>query len=341
MNSTLLQLTERDVFAAFSVAGSTDFMLYLQSEETIHPITFSKRGFVVHPFVISEDHDSYFISADCVYENPDFQFTTDQITEATVMSREEYLVRVHGIVEELSIYPESKVVFSRAERHNVPSAKWHDVFKRLVSSQKEAFVFMINAPGRGTWIGASPESLLNKENSSLQVSFLAGTMPINGVPLETMQWSSKDLLEHQIVADYFKEELEDLPVSYDSSPRRTVKASTVAHLKSLYNIKENVEIDKVTARLHPNPAILGYPVEKAKSIINEYELMDRGYYCGYVGPVEADKALLYVNLRSMQCFKNSALLYAGGGILSTSNPEKEWKETEMKMDVMRNAINPQ
>jgi isochorismate synthase len=47
---------------------------------------------------------------------------------------------------------------------------------------------------------------------------------------------------------------------------------------------------------------------------------------------------LYVNLRCMQLFDQTAKLYAGAGITFDSIPEKEWDETTLKchtlLDVM-------
>ena len=43
---------------------------------------------------------------------------------------------------------------------------------------------------------------------------------------------------------------------------------------------------------------------------------------------------LYVNLRCMRLFDKSADLYAGGGILQSSDLETEWEETNAKLRTM-------
>ncbi|MGV3639265.1 MAG: chorismate-binding protein, partial [Adhaeribacter sp.] len=66
---------------------------------------------------------------------------------------------------------------------------------------------------------------------------------------------------------------------------------------------------------------------------------DRAYYSGFLGPVQVDgESHIYVNLRCMQLFEQAALLYAGAGITAESEPEKEWLETDMKMDTMYRII---
>ena len=47
---------------------------------------------------------------------------------------------------------------------------------------------------------------------------------------------------------------------------------------------------------------------------------------------------VYVNLRCMQLFAHEAILYAGAGVMAESDPENEWKETEMKMNTLDRII---
>lgn len=51
------------------------------------------------------------------------------------------------------------------------------------------------------------------------------------------------------------------------------------------------------------------------------------------------KTDLYVNLRCMNITSEVLTLYAGGGLLASSELEDEWQETEKKMRTMKNLIN--
>ncbi|MEZ4906141.1 MAG: chorismate-binding protein [Saprospiraceae bacterium] len=65
----------------------------------------------------------------------------------------------------------------------------------------------------------------------------------------------------------------------------------------------------------------------------ENENHKRKYYtgfCGHINIVENNELSLFVNLRSMEIYKNSFVLYLGGGIIKGSNPDSEWQETENK-----------
>ena len=87
--------------------------------------------------------------------------------------------------------------------------------------------------------------------------------------------------------------------------------------------------------LHPTSAVCGMPKEPSKDFILENEDFDREYFSGFLGPVNVlDETSIFVNLRCMKLMTNAVKLFAGAGIISNSNPEKEWIETENKMDTL-------
>lgn len=87
--------------------------------------------------------------------------------------------------------------------------------------------------------------------------------------------------------------------------------------------------------LHPTSAVCGMPKNKTKEFIVAKEQYDRELYSGYLGPVNMNnRTNIFVNLRCMQVQENFAILYAGAGITGDSDPEKEWRETEIKMDTL-------
>ena len=81
------------------------------------------------------------------------------------------------------------------------------------------------------------------------------------------------------------------------------------------------------------------PQEVTKNFIEDKEGFDREYFSGYLGPVNMmDETHIYVNLRCTKIDKNHAQLFAGAGIIANSNPEKEWKETEIKMETILSVL---
>ena len=103
-----------------------------------------------------------------------------------------------------------------------------------------------------------------------------------------------------------------------------------------------------------------FPKDLAKVFIAENEEYSRSYYTGFLGEInciaeqsrtstgrntehKAFKTLvkesqLYVNLRCMQLIGDSAKVYVGGGIVASSDPEKEWQETVDKARTMMQVL---
>jgi len=92
-------------------------------------------------------------------------------------------------------------------------------------------------------------------------------------------------------------------------------------------------------KLHPTPALGGHPRDKALEKIREEEKLDRGWYAAPVGWVNMNgDGEFAVAIRSGLVRKKSVSLFAGCGIVGDSDPENEYKETEMKFRPMLSAL---
>ena len=99
-----------------------------------------------------------------------------------------------------------------------------------------------------------------------------------------------------------------------------------------FHLKSEVSTAELLAKLHPTPAVCGLPKDEAKEFIIKNESIDRKYYSGFAGPLNLNgETHLYVSLRCMNIVDNQYIVYAGGGIMSESVVEEEWKETELKI----------
>jgi isochorismate synthase len=91
--------------------------------------------------------------------------------------------------------------------------------------------------------------------------------------------------------------------------------------------------------LHPTSAVCGQPLDKALEFIRKHENYKRQFYTGYLGPINfEDRTDLFVNLRCLQIMQEKLILYAGAGITQDSIPEKEWEETELKLNTLLKVI---
>ena len=87
--------------------------------------------------------------------------------------------------------------------------------------------------------------------------------------------------------------------------------------------------------LHPTPAVGGEPGPRAVEAISELEDLDRGWYAGPVGWMDAvEDGEFCVALRSALLRDRTAHLFAGAGIVADSDPEAELAETELKLGAL-------
>lgn len=241
----------------------------------------------------------------------------------------------------------AKVVVSRrAEQPLPPGFDPVDAFLGLTARHPHAFVSLVSIPGVGTWLGASPETLLMLDGSTLTTMALAGTQRRpEDCPLSAVRWGHKEVLEQEMVSDYVRAFFARTGVRGVSvRGPETVAAANVVHLQTLFEVRLPEEerlvlANRVLEELHPTSAVCGMPKRQALEFILAHEGYDRSFYSGFLGPVHLDgQSSLYVNLRCMQLHAASASLYVGGGITAESDPAAEWRETELKAEAMLAAL---
>jgi len=241
-----------------------------------------------------------------------------------------------------------KVVLSRARAATLnTNFDVIDAFCRLQEKYAAAFVSLVSIPEMGTWMGASPEILVKVDkNKIFKTIALAGTQLVTPeTNPATALWRQKEIEEQSLVERYILNSFKSIRLrEYTEVGPRTVVAGNLMHLRTDYTVNMN-EVPfptlgtQMLELLHPTSAVCGMPKEAATAFILENEGYNRAYYSGFLGPVQIDtESHIYVNLRCMQLFEQTAYLYAGAGITAESEPEKEWQETQLKMDTMYRII---
>jgi len=120
-----------------------------------------------------------------------------------------------------------------------------------------------------------------------------------------------------------------------------MKLGSVQHLYTPLSgcVDADRTILDLLARLHPSPAVGGYPRGEALAWIRQREGLDRGWYAGPVGWLDAQgNGDFAVGIRSALLDRYGALLFAGCGIMGDSRPEEEYAESELKLRPMQSAL---
>jgi isochorismate synthase len=308
---------------------------------------FEAEGFVMAPF---DGEEIVFIpqsKADVVVElkvDSDFYFKsrvqeTDDLQEQT-----DFETLVKNAVKAIENGIFQKVVLSRKEVIQFTDFDAEIIFKKLIVAYPTAFVYCFFHPKVGFWMGATPEQFLKIEEQNLQTVALAGTQL--GEDSNAIVWPTKEREEQQIVTDYIISNLQDLATEITVSSPYTLHAGILNHIKTDISATITSEnLKEIIQRLHPTPAVCGFPKAIAKQFILANENYDREFYAGFIGEWNLDLATfrtqqsdLFVNLRCMKIVKSTAELFIGCGITKDSNPTDEYIETVNKSTTMKKVL---
>lgn len=317
-----------------------------------------KTGFVVSPFTESPAHETFFLQPDCVFfSNNIAEIYIDKLaandrfieieknknTTKTTTS-EEFIGNVNKAVSAMKAAEFQKVVLSKLHVEKLPDDfQPEQFFLTLCRKYPHAFVYIMQLPEVGCWIGATPEPLLTIENGSVKTVSLAGTQVGTELETEDYHWSSKEIEEQGIVTNFIEQTLRSLHIAdITRLGPENYRAANLIHLKTAFEFPQahiQNRFSDLLKALHPTPSVGGLPKDEARNFILTNEQHDRGYYTGFFGPVNInEKSAVYVNLRCLQLFDNNFVLYSGAGITSSSVAEKEWEETDNKMLTLMNVM---
>ena len=215
-----------------------------------------------------------------------------------------------------------------------------DLLGRLIAATENCYRFCFRLDDQRAFLGATPERLFRRQGQWLQSEIIAGTRPRDDDPVRDdrlaleLLGSTKDQLEHDIVRKSVRQRLygcvQDLRVDQHAS---VLKLARKQHLVSRVEgrLHDGVSDGQLIERLHPTPAVGGYPTENALGEIDRLESFDRGWYAAPVGWVSQEAAEFAVAIRSGLVVDRRLSVYSGAGIVPGSVPEEEWDEIEHKI----------
>ena len=214
------------------------------------------------------------------------------------------------------------------------------LLQRLRTVNPAAYHFALQPPTGVTFFGASPERLLRISGDIVETEALAGTRPRGDSPdadarLEAeLLRSDKELREHRYVHASIARNLRELCSRV--STQDAVQVRKLAHVQHLHTsfsgtLRPGVGLAEVLQRLHPTPAVGGYPTCGVSDLIAATEGFDRGWYAGPVGWIGADAAEFAVGIRAGVADGETLHLYAGNGIVRGSTADAEWAEMDQKI----------
>ena len=211
----------------------------------------------------------------------------------------------------------------------------------------DCYIFAVGNKQGQNFIGASPERLVSIQNRQLVTDALAGSAPRGKSTSEDVQWANillknrKEKREHKVVSDFILEKLKEIGLKPYQLPLQLLQLSNIQHLWTpIYaHLPKGIEPLDIVAQLHPTPAVAGVPSHVVFDKIRHYEKFNRALYAAPLGWIDyRDNCEFVVGIRSALIEKSHARLYAGAGIVSGSNPDKEFLEIQLKLQSLLRAL---
>ncbi len=263
---------------------------------------------------------------------------TQEYFEAAVEKAKEY-VRAGDIIQ---------VVLSQRMSGDLTVDPF-DIYRVLRTLNPSPYMFFLRC-GDTIVTGASPEVMVRKEGSRVELRPIAGTRPRGATPEQDQQLAEelladpKERAEHVMLVDLGRNDLGRVCKTGSVVVGELMvieRYSHVIHIVS--NVQGELQpgrdaFDLVRATF-PAGTLSGAPKIRAMEIIDELEPVRRGIYGGAVGYVSFSGNMdLAIAIRTLVIKDGKVHLQAGAGIVADSDPAAEWQETVNKAMAVRKAI---
>jgi len=260
------------------------------------------------------------------------------------LNGEEWMGVVADAVTRINAGDLEKVVLARdliATTEELLDVRWP--IRRLATNYEMCWTFHVDG-----FFGATPEMLVRRERGLVTSRVLAGTIRRTGdderdlALAATLARSSKDLEEHEYAVRSVADALEP-----HCSSMNVPEAPFVLHLPNVMHLATDVNgvvHDEASSlelaeSLHPSAAVGGTPTPAAVALISQIEGMPRNRYAGPVGWMDASGDGEWgIALRSAMVVEGGVRLFAGCGIVASSDPEAELAEAQAKFVPVRDAL---
>jgi anthranilate synthase component 1 len=255
-------------------------------------------------------------------------------------SREAFMKSVEVAKEHIRAGDIFQVVLSHRMSAPVTQPAF-EAYRALRVTNPSPYLYFLRL-GDISLVGSSPEALVRRTDSVVELRPIAGTRPRGRGPEEDRQLeqelraSEKECAEHVMLVDLGRNDVGRVAEygTVETNEYMLVERySQVMHLVS--NVRGRARPDlqplDIVRACFPAGTVSGAPKVRAMEIIEELETLRRGVYAGAVGHFDYHGNLdLAIAIRTMVYSGNRAHWGVGAGIVADSVPEQEWEETMSK-----------
>lgn len=268
---------------------------------------------------------------------------------STSLDRSAYLAAVRAVLDHIAAGDAFQVNITQRL-----TARWeHDaleLYERLRAASAAPFGAVVWA-GRGTLASVSPETFLRAEGRRVWTRPIKGTRPrgrrddVDAANRRELATSAKDRAENVMVVDMERNDLGRVcqPGTVRVPGLLEVEGHpTVWHLVSTVEgeLRPDVGWGGLLRAAFPCGSVTGAPKVRAMELIDRYEPVRRGWYCGAIGFLGAGAMSTSVAIRTAVVAPGGMVDHGvGGGVVADSEPASEWQESLDKAVAFLHAVN--
>jgi menaquinone-specific isochorismate synthase len=333
----------RSSFGLFAGPKPEDpvFLGLLDAPSSIEP----DHGFFSPPFFFNE-RDPHWYPIRNVVSLPKREFVEilesmnpegfKEIYEFDFREKHRFIEAVMELKNHFKSTPLRKAVpYARARARRAPSREnqFHMVLSALHQQTRSGGYVFACANESGGLLGLTPELLFQKQDDQIHTMALAGTRLDEPGAAEKILSDPKELIEHQWVVDGIRECIQDLGKLH-LDPVRVSRSGRLLHLETKMKLENaSAQFAQIVQRLHPTPALGGYPKQAAVDWLARYnEASPRSRFGAPFGFKSGELEICLVAIRAVEWshVDDFSDMTAGCGITERSDPDAEWREVQNK-----------
>ncbi len=269
---------------------------------------------------------------------PDEGYCADNIKMNVSAGRyKKDILAIKKLIEEGQIYQVNYTSKLNFDFHGSP----YSLYRALRYRQKASYNMLFRA-GEDFIASISPELFFLREGSEITVKPMKGTIKRSSDSVKDRELESllagdeKNRSENLMIVDLMRNDLSRISEKGSVKVKRLFEVEKYPTLYQMTStigstLRKNVSLQMLFRSLFPSGSVTGAPKIRAMQVIDEKEDEPRGVYTGALGYfLPEGHSLFNVAIRTLRVKGRKGSMGVGGGIVYDSDPEKEYREANLK-----------
>lgn len=231
------------------------------------------------------------------------------------------------------------VVFERAA-HKLTTTQKAQLILNLMKAPTTLYPFGYWSETEGM-LGATPEILFSIHGNELSTMALAGTCPKSEQSKRAdLLNDPKEIEEHQLVVQDIAAFLSSYG-TVNTGTMHVLDLPTLWHLKTDIKVllNKNIDVKELVLLMHPTPALGVFPRDYGFTWMQNHPgQLGRNRFGAPMAFIFPERVVCLVAIRNLQWNDSELMIGSGGGVVASSEFEREWRELLQKRQSVKKIL---